>query len=266
MAIDRRALRQNFDAAALLYDAARPGYPAALFDDLVALSGLPPNGRILEIGCGTGQATVPLARRGYRILAVELGTQLAAVARRNLVAFPHAEVVVGDFETWPAEPAAFDLAIAATSFHWINPAIRYVKIAQALRPGGALAPFRNEHVKSERDDDFFAVAQEVYRRVVPALAAAYTGLRRPEEGVDNESGRIAASGLFGPVETRRYFWEAEYDAAAYVRLLSTYSDHASLDPDTRARLLDGLANLIDTRFGGRITKGHIAMLWVARRS
>src|SRR5690348_8212499 len=115
MTIDRRAMRQNFDAGALFYDAARPGYPPALFDDLVALAGLPPGGRILEIGCGTGQATVPLARRGYRILAVELGAQLAAVARRNLAAYPRAEVVVGDFETWPIEAEAFDLAIAATS-------------------------------------------------------------------------------------------------------------------------------------------------------
>jgi SAM-dependent methyltransferase len=265
MTIDRRALRQNFDAAALLYDEARPGYPPDLFDDLVALSGLLPGGHILEIGCGTGQATIPLARRGYRILAVELGAQLAAVARRNLAPYPHTEVVVGDFETWPLEPAAFDLAIAATSFHWIDPAIRYLKTAQSLRPGGMLAPFRSEHVKSDRDGDFFAAAQEIYRRTAPALAAAYSGLRRPEEVVDNESERIAASGLFDPVETRRYFWEVDYDAAAYTRLLNTYSDHRNLDPDTRSRLFDGLANLIETRFDGHITKGHLSILWVAPR-
>ena len=75
----------------------------------------------------------------------------------------------------------------------IDPAIRYVKTAQSLRPGGVLAPFRSEHVKSEQDGDFFAAAQEVYWRAAPALAAAYTGLRRPEVVVDNESGRIAAS-------------------------------------------------------------------------
>ena len=81
MAQERAKLRATFDEAALLYDEVRPGYPEELFDDVVSLSGIPSGGRILEIGCGTGQATVPLARRGYRILCVELSENLAAVAR-----------------------------------------------------------------------------------------------------------------------------------------------------------------------------------------
>jgi 2-polyprenyl-3-methyl-5-hydroxy-6-metoxy-1,4-benzoquinol methylase len=84
MADEQNRLRATIDEVALLYDAVRPGYPEALFDDVVALSGIPPGGRILEVGCGTGQATVPFARRGYRILCVELGENLAAVARHNL--------------------------------------------------------------------------------------------------------------------------------------------------------------------------------------
>jgi 16S rRNA A1518/A1519 N6-dimethyltransferase RsmA/KsgA/DIM1 with predicted DNA glycosylase/AP lyase activity len=39
---------------------------------------------LLEIGCGTGKATAPLARRGFPVTCVELGAQLAAVARREL--------------------------------------------------------------------------------------------------------------------------------------------------------------------------------------
>src|SRR5919107_280790 len=101
----RNRLRSTFDGAALLYDEVRPGYPEDLFDDVVALSRIPSGGRILEIGCGTGQATVPLARRGYRILCVELGENLAAVARRNLAAYPQAEVRVGPFEGWQPQGA-----------------------------------------------------------------------------------------------------------------------------------------------------------------
>jgi ubiquinone/menaquinone biosynthesis C-methylase UbiE len=56
MAEERAKLRAIFDEAALLYDEVRPGYPEELFDDIVALSGIPSGGRILEIGCGTGQA------------------------------------------------------------------------------------------------------------------------------------------------------------------------------------------------------------------
>lgn len=77
--------------------------------------------------------------------------------------------------------------------------------------------------------------------------------------------RIAASGLFGPVAPRRYRWAAEYDAAGYVGLLGTYADHLGLEPAPRARLFDGLAEMIDARFGGHIVKGYLTVLNVARR-
>ncbi len=54
MTDERLRLRTTFDGAALLYDDVRPGYPEELFDDVVALSGIPPAGSVLEIGCGTG--------------------------------------------------------------------------------------------------------------------------------------------------------------------------------------------------------------------
>jgi hypothetical protein len=95
---DRERLRSTFDGAALLYDEVRPGYPEALFDEIVSISGIPFGGRILEVGCGTGQATLPLARRGYEILCVELGENLAALARRNLAGYPRVHVLTGDFE------------------------------------------------------------------------------------------------------------------------------------------------------------------------
>src|SRR3712207_8384987 len=79
MTSGRRWLRSTFDGTAALYDEVRPGYPERLFEDIVSLSGVPSGGRVLEVGCGTGQATLPLARRGYEILCVELGGNLAAV-------------------------------------------------------------------------------------------------------------------------------------------------------------------------------------------
>ncbi len=141
--------RATFDQVARLYDEVRPGYPEELFDDLVSLSRIAPGGRVIEIGCGTGQATLPLARRGYRIVAVELGGWLAEIARSKLASYPNAEVVVSSFEDWPLEPEAFDLAVAATSFHWIDPSVGYPKVASALRPGGHLALISTAHVHSD---------------------------------------------------------------------------------------------------------------------
>ncbi|MBD2511372.1 methyltransferase domain-containing protein [Nostoc muscorum FACHB-395] len=101
MTDERTHLRTTFNQVALLYDQVRPGYPEALFYDVVFLSEITPDGRILEIGCGTGQATVPFARRDYRILCIELGENLATVAQRNLAAYPQVEVRnIAFLENW----------------------------------------------------------------------------------------------------------------------------------------------------------------------
>src|SRR5262249_49991392 len=123
---DRRALRGSFDRAADLYQRARPDYPEELLDDLVAVAGLAPGDRLLEVGCATGKATLPLARRGFRITCVELGAHLAEAARRNLAGLD-VEVVEGRFEDWqPRAGERFDLVFAATVWNWIDPAVRYV--------------------------------------------------------------------------------------------------------------------------------------------
>jgi len=103
-AAERHQLRKrSFDASARSYDRFRPGYPEELFDDLVRLSGIPEGGRVLEIGPGTGQATLPLARRGFSILGLELGRSMARLCRRNLRDFPDVEIQNLAFEDWRPE-------------------------------------------------------------------------------------------------------------------------------------------------------------------
>jgi len=165
VAEERGRLRLTFNEDALLYHQARPGYPAEMLDDIVVLSGIPPGGRILEIGPGTGQVTLPWAQRGYRIVAVELGANMAVVARQKLATFPDVEIHVGAFEDWPVEPGAFDLLFSATAFHWIDPAVRYPKAARALKQDGAIALCWNKHVQSPTSGGFFEAIQPFYKRV-----------------------------------------------------------------------------------------------------
>ena len=261
---EREVLRATFDQEAWLYDRARPGYPPALIEDIIALTGLRPTGSILEIGCGTGQATLPFAERGYPMLAIELGANLAAVARHKLAPFPQAQVWIGAFEGWPVPGPIFDLCLSATAFHWIDPAIGYPKVARALRPGGALALFWNKHVWAAHSEDFFAAAQEVYRREAPEIFVDES-LLRPEEVEEPVAAQMEASGLFGPMIVRRYVWEQEYDAAGYLQVLNTYSGHLSLRPSVRTRLFDALRDLIDTRFNGYLRKGYLSLLYVAQK-
>jgi SAM-dependent methyltransferase len=258
---DREYLRTTFEQVAELYDRARPGYPAPLFDDLAALAPLHDESRILEVGCGPGKATIALAERGYRITAVELGAQLAAIGRRNLSGFPRVEVINADFETWRPPRAQFDAVVSFTAFHWIDPAVRFAKSASLLRDDGALAIAETEHVLLPDGDLFFAEVQEDYDSVLPDAKA--DGPRHPDD-VGDLCAEIETSGFFRDAFSRRYLWEVTYTADEYVAVLDTYSPHRALDDRTRARLHDRIRNRIEARPEGTVRKTYLATLNVAR--
>jgi SAM-dependent methyltransferase len=259
---DAARLRVTFDEDAERYDRARPGYPPAVFDDLAELAGIGPGCRVLEIGCGTGQATVPLAERGCEIVAVELGAELAAVARRNLARFPAVQVVTAAFESWPLPPEPFDVVFSATAFHWIDPAVRVVKSADALRPGGTLATIDTNHVAGGTEQ-FFVDAQGCYERWDPATPP---GMRLLDpESIPMDAGEIVRSGRFEPPQFRRHAVDLRYTTASYIDVLLTYSGHRALEPAARCGLLDCISGLIDDRYGGQIVKRYLSELRVARR-
>ncbi|MEU9337013.1 class I SAM-dependent methyltransferase [Streptomyces sp. NPDC048290] len=257
----RSRLSRIFDEDAELYDRARPGYPAALYDDLAELAGAGPGSRVLEVGCGTGQATVPLVRRGCRVVAVEAGARMAAVARRKL-AGTDAQVVTADFETWPLPAEPFDLVLAATSFHWLDPALRMARAADALRTGGALAVVRTQHVRGGTEE-FFVEVQRCYERFDPGTVP---GSRPADAAVYDGAGHaaeVARSGRFGPTVFRRHEPEITYTTGQYLELLRTYSGHRALPSDARRGLLECVAGLIDGRYGGRVTKRYLVELAVS---
>jgi SAM-dependent methyltransferase len=261
---DRGRLRETFDEDAEMYDRARPGYPAALFADLAVLADVGPGCRVLEIGCGTGQATLPLAERGYEITCVELGAHMAAVARRKLAGFPSVQVVVSAFEDWPLPAEPFDVVFAATAFHWLDPATRVGKAADTLRLGGTLATVSTHHIAGG-DTELFAEIQSCYERWDPTNTPI--GLRlQPATAILRDSEELDRSGRFGPATFRRYEWDLTYSTSAYIETLLTYSGHRALAPEARANLLDCIAHLIDSRNGGRITKRYMTELRIARRS
>jgi ubiquinone/menaquinone biosynthesis C-methylase UbiE len=257
---DRVRLRETFGSVAELYDLARPTYPDALLDDLVALAAIPPGGRVLEIGPGTGKASFALASRGLALVGVELAEQLASLARRNLASFPRAEIVVADFETWEPERGDFDAVTAFTAFHWIAPEVRYAKPARLLRSGGALAVVETSHVMPAGSDPFFAEVQADYDAVVPREGQRPPG---PPEEVGDLREEIEATGLFVGVEVHRHLWEVEYTADEYLAVLGTYSDNLALPADERDELFARIRARIAPR--GSVTKTYLGTLNVAHK-
>jgi SAM-dependent methyltransferase len=254
-------LRETFNEDAERYDRARPRYPVQMFDDLAA-SGIAPGARVLEIGCGTGQATVPLAERGYRIVAVELGPEMATVARRNLAGFDSVKVVTAAFEDWPLPDEPFDVVFSATAFHWVDPAVRVSKSTDALRPGGLLATVGTHHIAGG-SEAFFVSVQDCYERFDPATPRGLRLQAAPD--IPEDDWELTSSGRFGPVSFYRYEWELAYSTADYLDLLLTYSGHRALPAAQRSELLNCIARLIDVNHGGRIVKRYLTELRLAQR-
>ena len=215
---------------------------------------------MLEIGCGTGQATQPLAERKFQITAIELGPNLAAVARRKLARFRNVAVVVAAFEEFPLPAEPFDAVVSATAFHWLDPSVRVTRAADALRPGGVLATIATHHIDGG-DAQFFIDGQDCYRRWPGS--SSFRMSKAAE--IPRDSDELERSGQFEPGIYRRYEWEHAYSSNEYTDLLSTYSDHRALGESRRQQLLGCLARLIDERYGGRIRKRYLNELRVARR-
>jgi SAM-dependent methyltransferase len=262
---ERLKRARTFDEIAELYDRARPYYHRELFDDLFRLSGIAPEtARILEIGCGTGRATEPLVRLGCEIVCVELGSNLARIASEKLAQFPRVQVINANFENWDdPEARAFDIVFAATSWHWIDPKLRYQKAAQALKPGGSLAFTIGTHAFPPDVDPFFFKIQPAYSAV--GLPWPGDWPPPPPERWPDSRAEIEASGLFEDVQVVRYLWTDEYDADSHVALMQTASDHRLLEEDKREWLFSEMHRLISARPAGRITKHQLTILHIARR-
>jgi SAM-dependent methyltransferase len=265
VASDREVLRATFEASAGFYQQARPEYPAELFSELVRLARLRPGDRLLEVGCATGKATIPLAERGFAITCVEMGSQLAAQARGNLAGSGQVDVVTADFEHWWPEPFQdFSLVFAATAWHWLDPAVRYRKAWQLLRPGGHLAFWEAAHVFPPGGDPFFAELQDVYEEIGEGLPPG-AGFPAPGELPDKRA-EIEASGYFTDVTVRQFGWEISYRACEYIQLLDTFSGHIAMPQWKRDRLYGEIRRRLTERPDGLLRRGWGAALHVARRA
>lgn len=252
-----------FGEVAETYDRVRPGYPEALVDDVLAYAGASPGDRAIEVGAGTGRATVLFASRGLRIDAVEPSPAMAAVARQNLAAFPAVVVHEVLFEDYDVEEPA-RLVYAAQAWHWVPTEVRYQRAHAALANGGAFAGFWNVPM-SYRPAQLRETLDGVYERVAPDVPTRGPGSGWTTVAADQEVtvGEIEASELFRDLESHQYPHERTLGTDDYLALLSTQSDHRLLPEDQRAELLGALGTVIGGP-GGAITVEYTAHLYLAR--
>jgi SAM-dependent methyltransferase len=254
----RLDLRAGFDRAAEDYQRSRPVCPPELFDDLIDLAGLGAGDRVVEIGCGTGQATVPLAERGLAVTAVELGAGLAAVARRRLAGFPAVDVVVSSFEDWRPSGSPFAAAVAVNSLHWIEPALRYAKPHALLRPAGVLAVAGCLWARPAGAEPFWTEVQQDYAAV---------GFEGPPPPPPDAIGprHLPPDAPFDEVVSRLYPFQVRYRAEDYLANLATQSGTYALGPARRDTFLDLVGRRLSSLGWPPLTATFVGYLIIGRR-
>ncbi len=264
---NRRAL---FSSHAAAYGDGRPGDPPEVFAHLRSACGLGPGSRVLEIGAGAGQATGPLLDAGARLLVVEVGEEFGALLRTRF-GNHQLEVRTGEFETVELPSASFDLIVAATSFHWIEPTQGLDRVADLLRPTGSIALWWTHFGDASRPDPFRDASNpSLLDRHAPQLADSATGgsgIGAHPYALDTAARRseIDNTGRFGPVEERRIPWTTTQTTDEMHRFLSSFSSWMTLDDNVRTDLLRDIGDLIDHRFGGAVERPFITAIYTARR-
>jgi SAM-dependent methyltransferase len=255
--------RESFDAAASDYALYRPGYPDEVVNAVITAPQLRPGSRVLEIGCGTGQLSVPLARHRAELVAVELGPNLAAIARRNLAAFPAVRVEVGGFEEWPLPADPFDVVVSATALHWIDPPVRFSKPAEALKPGGVLVVVHVHHVKGGTPG-FFGETQPFYVR----WGLSDDPFFEPTEPHDAPViyPELEDRPEFGRVQRHRFEIPTPHTTGSYLGWLKTDSLVLSLDPKSRRGFLNDIGALIDSKYDGSVVRNFVYEVIVVVRN
>lgn len=258
-----RSLGRVFNGVADVYDRVRPTYPDEMFDDLVAITDVDSQSSILEIGCGTGQATQALAAIGCSVTAVEPGEALADLARRRVETFPNVQINTARFEDWDDRGRRFDLLVAAASWHWVDPSIGWRRAHDVLLPGGWLAVLGNVVVRRPGELEVYAETSDLHERFCPGnsdwgdppledeVRATSEGWGPPNE--DRE-------GWFGPTVVRWFPVVQWLDGEGFADLLRSTSLYQKLDDRVRDPLLDAITERIRTHLDDRVPRRYLSVL------
>jgi SAM-dependent methyltransferase len=251
-----RQVAEGFGANAGRYDRARPSYPRAMVDQILATS---PGRRVLDVGCGTGIVARLFQAAGAEVLGVDPDERMAAQARARGL-----EVEVARIEDWDPAGRAFDAVVAGQAWHWVDPVAGAARAAQALRPGGRLAVFWNSFRPPAGLGEAMA---EVMARVVPD--SPMQGLPGPDGYArlgDRAASGIRETGAFiKNIEQWRFDWERPYSRDEWLDGVPTFGGSGRLPASTMRELLAGIGAVIDAA-GGQFTMGYTTVVSTAVRS
>lgn len=240
-------LQTTFNKDEYNYDKARPNYPSELFKEIINISNLCSNSNVLEIGIGTGQATLPFIQMGCNLTAVELGDRLSGYCRHKFSAFNNFSVINSDFLNADLPENHFDMIFSATAFHWIPKDSGYTKVKSLLKQNGVLALFWNHPFVSNTEDKTNLASMAIYQKYRPNDK---TPIQFDESKCQVIINELAHYG-FRDIQSKIYRRTRTLTSEKYIDLIKTYSDHNALPEQIRFAFEKNMKQAID-EVGGRI--------------
>jgi trans-aconitate methyltransferase len=132
------------------YHRYRRGYPSAVIDTLAGAFGLTSSDVVIDLGCGTGQLTLPIARRVHAVAGLDPEPDMLARARQAAAEqeVSNASWVLGADTDVPALAALFGNRRAGAvtigqALHWMRYHELLPALVPLLRPGGGIAVISN---------------------------------------------------------------------------------------------------------------------------
>jgi SAM-dependent methyltransferase len=251
-------MAESFGVDAERYDRARPRYPQAAIDQILAAC---PGQSILAVGCGTGIDARQFRAAGATVLGIEPDPRMAAFARTTGI-----HVEVSTFEDWDPAGRTFDAVTAATTWHWVDAERGTAKAAQVLRPGGRVALLWNV---GDPPAVIQASLTEVIHRFVPGAPPAAPPGQKVIDGyariLDAAAAAITASADFGDPHQWRVGWDHDYTRDEWLDALPTQGVFTRLTADQLVEVSAEIGSAIDS-LGGRFTMHYTtAVVTAARR-
>lgn len=229
-----RVQSRTFGEVADDYDRLRPEYPTELVDEVITYAEAHD---ALEVGAGTGKATLAFAERGLRITAIEPDHDMAAVLKRRT----GVAVVETPFEQFhPGR--TFDLLYSAQAWHWVDPAVRWERAAELLRPRGTIALIWN--LDRIADPALLPAIGPVYRKYAPDMTPDATLTDEKEIANKWPGTDLDKLAEFTDSTNRLYRWEREYSRDDYLDYLATQSPYRMLADSVRTALFTELRDIL----------------------
>lgn len=242
------------------YDDARPDYPGWVFDEIDARVPLL-GAEVLEIGPGTGQASLPLARRQPgNLTLLEPDNRLHAILRRKLTALKAPVTLRTEtFEGAELGAGAPDVIVAATCFHWLDQQTALARAREVLRPGGCLALVWNTFQVLGAPDPFHDATEEL---LAPLSRSPSAGQSLPF-ALDVAARRAQAQQAgFEAITDRHETWTLVLAPARVRALYGGFSNILRMAPDARVGLLDKLEAIARQEFDGRVERNMTTSLYL----